>query len=347
LSITLSNPQANPLSVSLLNKLNMHQIQEEIGIPKFQTQKKGDNHVIFTLSPLPAGYGTTIGNALRRVLVSSLPGSCITGIKIQGVTHEYTTIKGAKDSVLDITLNIKKLYIKKDTKDPVMLELNISKPGVVTAKDIKTPTGVEILNPELYITTIEGKNTKFKMELRAEKGVGYVPAAILRKQETDANMIVLDAVFTPVIKVRYDVENTRVGQMTNLDKLVLEIKTDGTITPEEALQFSSNIVTSYFGLFNKEGMLVESDFMSDFAQIAHKEQEQEKIKPAQESYTPIEILGFSPRTLNALINGGIGSIEQLSKCTESKLANLRGFGKKALTEVHEALEKKSLTLSGE
>lgn len=325
----------------------MHQIQEEIGIPKFKTQKQGDNHVIFTLSPLPAGYGTTIGNTLRRILVSSLPGSCITGIKIQGATHEYTTIKGVKDSILDITLNLKKLYIKKDTAEPAMLELNISKPGVVTAKDIKTPTGVEILNPELYITTIEGKSTKLKMELRAEKGVGYVPAATLKKKETDANMIILDAVFTPVVVVRYDVESTRVGQMTNLDKLILEIKTDGTISPEDALKFSSNIITSYFDLFNKEGMLVEGEFMSDFAQIVHKEQEQEKTKPLQESYTPIEILGFSPRTLNALINGGIGSIEQLSKCTESKLSNLRGFGKKALTEVHDALEKKSLTLSDE
>ena len=325
----------------------MHQIQEEIGIPKFKPQKKGDNHMVFTLGPLPPGYGMTVGNALRRVLLSSLPGAAITGVKIQGVTHEYSTIKGIKDSILDINLNIKQIYVQMENKQPAKLELNVSKPGVVTAKDIKCPTGVKILNPEQYITTIDGKKTKLKIELRAEKGVGYVPASQRIKQEKIANMIVLDAVYTPVVKVRYDVENTRVGKMTNLDKLVLEIKTDGTIVPEDALKFSSNILVSYFNLFNEEGVMVEQDFMSDFAKIAAKEQEQEKTKPVQESYTPIEILGFSPRTLNALINGGIGSIEQLSKCTESKLSNLRGFGKKALSEVQDALDKKGLTLAEE
>jgi DNA-directed RNA polymerase subunit alpha len=325
----------------------MHQIQEEIGIPKFKPTKKGDNHMVFSLGPLPPGYGMTVGNALRRVLISSLPGAAITGVKIQGVTHEYSTIKGVKDSILDINLNIKQLYVQMENKEPATLELNVSKPGVVTAKDIKCPTGVKILNPGQYITTIDGKTTKLKMELRAEKGVGYVPASKRMKEEKIAGMIVLDSVFTPVVKVRYDVENTRVGQMTNLDKLSLEIKTDGTITPEDSLKFSSNILTSYFNLFNEEGIMVEQDFMSDFAKIAAKEQEQEKAKPVQESYTPIEILGFSPRTLNALINGGIGSIEQLSKCTESKLSNLRGFGKKALTEVSDALDKKGLTLSEE
>ena len=325
----------------------MHQIQEEIGIPKFKPQKKGDNHMVFTLGPLPPGYGMTVGNALRRVLLSSLPGAAITGVKIQGVTHEYSTIKGVKDSILDINLNIKQLYVQMDNKEPATLELNVTKPGVVTAKDIKCPTGVKILNTDQYITTIDGKTTKLKIEFRAEKGVGYTPASLRIKEEKIAGMIVLDAVYSPVVKVRYDVENTRVGQMTNLDKLILEIKTDGTISPEDALRFSSNILTSYFNLFNEEGILVEQDFMSDFAKIAAKEQEQEKTKPAQESYTPIEILGFSPRTLNALINGGIGSIEQLSKCTESKLSNLRGFGKKALTEVSDALKKKGLALSEE
>lgn len=325
----------------------MHQIQEEIGIPKLKTQKKDANHIIFTLGPLPSGYGMTVGNALRRVLLSSLPGACVTGIKVQGASHEYSTIKGVKDSILDITLNLKQLYIKKETKEPSTIEINVSKKGVVKAKDIKTTSDVEILNPDLYITTLEGKNAKLKMELRVEKGVGYVPASQRIKNETDPSIIVLDSVFTPVVKVRYDVENTRVGQMTNLDKLMLEIQTDGSITPDDALKFSSNILVSYFNFFNEKGIMVEQDFMSDFAQIAAKEKEQEKAKPVQESYTPIEILGFSPRTLNALINGGIGSIEQLSKCTESKLSNLRGFGKKALTEVREALEKKGLELAEE
>jgi len=144
-----------------------------------------------------------------------------------------------------------------------------------------------------------------------------------------------------------EVEAARVGQMTNLDKLTLEIVTDGSITPENAVRFASNILQSYFNLFNQENVMVEESFMSDFKKIAEKEQAEEKNKPAQEAYTPIEILGFSPRTLNALINGGIGSVEQLAKCTESKLTNLRGFGKKALAEVQAALASKSMALSKE
>jgi len=324
----------------------MHIIQEEIGIPKIKTDVISPNHVIFIVSPLPTGYGVTLGNSLRRVLLSSIPGAAVTGVKITGVSHEYSTIKGAKDSVLDILLNLKMLDIKKTSKEPAKLKLHTSKAGKITAKDIECPADVEILNKDLYITTLE-KGAKLDMELRVEKGVGYVPAAQKQKEETDSNMIVVDAVYTPVKKVRYEVEAARVGQMTDLDKLTIEILTNGAISPEDALKFSSNILKSYFNLFNIENIMVEEEFMSDIQSIVQKEKEEESKKPTQESYTPIEILGFSPRTLNALINGGIGSIEQLTKCTENKLSNLRGFGKKALTEVATALEKKGLKLAEE
>jgi DNA-directed RNA polymerase subunit alpha len=326
----------------------MHQIQEEIGIPKIKTDRFDNTHVVFTMSPLPTGYGVTLGNALRRVLLSSLPGACVTGVKIDGVSHEYSTIKGVKESVLDITLNLKLLNLKKSTVEPstITLEFSSAKGGVVYAKDIVCSSDVEVLNKDLYIATVE-KGSKLKMEMRVEKGVGYVPAAQKQREETDAQMIVLDAVYSPVKKVRYDVEATRVGQMTNLDKLTLEIKTNGAISAEDALKFSSNLLQSYFNLFNTENVMVEEKYMSDIKSILEKEKQEELSKPVQESYTPIEILGFSPRTLNALINGGIGSIEQLSKCTESKLSNLRGFGKKALTEVKAALSKKGLSLAEE
>ena len=157
----------------------------------------------------------------------------------------------------------------------------------------------------------------------------------------------MDAVFTPIKKIRYDIEPMRVGQMTNLDKLTLEIKTNGSITPEDALKFASNILQSYFGLFNKEGLLVEQDFIATPQKILEHQEQTEQTKPVKESYTPIEILGFSPRTLNALINGGIGSIEQLSKCSQAKLSNLRGFGKKALNEVLNALAERNIQLSEE
>lgn len=289
----------------------------------------------------------TVGNSFRRVLLSSLPGASVTGIKIEGISHEYSTIKGVKESVLDLSLNLKLLHIKKTTKEPSTLTLHANKEGVIYAKDIKCPSDVEILNGDLYLTTIE-KGGKLNMELRVEKGVGYVPAHTRQKEEgIDPSMIILDGIFSPVKKVRYDVDATRVGQMTNLDKLTMEIVTNGSITPEDAVKFASNILQSYFSLFNQENVMVEADYMSDFKKIAEKEKAEEKNKPNQESYTPIEILGFSPRTLNALINGGIGSIEQLSKCTEGKLTNLRGFGKKALTEVKNALKTKNMTLSEE
>lgn len=324
----------------------MHQIQEDIGIPKIKTEKLGENHAVFVMGPLPTGYGVTLGNALRRVLLSSLPGACVTGVKMDGINHEYTTVKGIKESVLDINLNLKLLDLRKTTTGVSFITLETGKNGAIHAKDIKCPSEVEILNPDLYICTAE-KGTKLKIEMRVEKGVGYVPATVRQKDETDPNIILIDAIYTPVKKVRYDVEATRVGQTTNLDKLILEIETNGTISPEDALKFGSNLLQSYFNLFNADNVMVEADYMSDIKSILEKEKEQQSNKPAQESYTPIEILGFSPRTLNALINGGIGSIEQLSKCTESKLANLRGFGKKALTEVKSALDKKSLKLTEE
>lgn len=324
----------------------MHQIQEDIGIPKIKTEKAGENHAIFTMGPLPTGYGVTLGNALRRVLLSSLPGACVTGIKIDGVNHEYTTVKGVKESVLDIGLNLKMLDLRKTTTGISFITLETNKSGAIHAKDIKCPSEVEILNPNLHICTAE-KGTKLKIEMRVEKGVGYIPATVRQKDETDPSIILIDAIYTPVKKVRYDVEATRVGQMTNLDKLILEIETNGAISPEDALKFGSNLLQSYFNLFNIDNVMIETDYMSDIKSILEKEKEQQSNKPAQESYTPIEILGFSPRTLNALINGGIGSIEQLSKCTESKLANLRGFGKKALTEVKSALDKKNLKLTEE
>ena len=323
----------------------MHIIQEEIGLPKITESKMGDFHSTFMVSPLPAGYGTTLGNGLRRVLLSSLPGAAVTGIKVKGVTHEYTVVKGAKDSILDIMLNLKQLAVSKETKETSIVHLKVKKGGVVTAADIDVPSDITIHNPDLYITTLEEKNAGLDMEIRIEKGIGYRPAQIGQKTDNDAEMIEIDAVFTPVQKIHYSVEAVRVGQRTDLDKMTLEVKTNGSILPKDAMRFAANVLESYFNIFNRDQKAVEPEFMSDFEKIAAKAQEEESSKPRQESYTPIEILGLSPRTLNSLINGDIGSIEQLTKCTHSKLSNLRGFGKKALTEVEDALEKRGLTLT--
>lgn len=321
----------------------MHIIQEEIGVPKVSSESLGDFHSVFTVGPFPNGYGVTLGNGLRRVLLSSLPGAAVTGVKIKGVTHEYTVPKGAKDSVLDMMLNLKQLALSMEGAGPMMLSLKAKKVGVVTAADIEVPTGVTIHNPELEITTLE-KGGALEMEIRIEKGVGYRPVVLGKKESGDAELIEIDAVFSPLKRIHYTVENIRVGQRTDLDKLSLEIQTNGSLKPEEALRFASELLSSYFTIFTKDQTPVEPDFMSDFDKIAARAQADGEAKPKQESYTPIEILSLSPRTLNALINGGIGSIEQLTKCTESKLSNLRGFGKKALNEVAAALEKRGLSL---
>lgn len=323
----------------------MHIIQEEIGLPKISEKSMGDFHSMFSISPLPQGYGTTLGNALRRVLLSTLPGAAVTGVKIKGITHEYTTIKGVSDSVLEIILNLKQLALSMDQNEAVTLKLSVKKPGVVTADMIETPSGVTIHNPELYLTQVE-KGGALEMEIIVEKSVGYRASVIGKK--TEAGLIQVDAVFSPLTRIHYAVEDTRVGQRTDLDKLNLEIKTNGSLTPDQAMKFAASVLESYFGIFNRENDQVEPEFLSDFEKIAAKAKaEEESSKPKQESYTPVEILGLSPRTLNSLINGDIGSIEQLVKCTESKLSNLRGFGKKALTEVADALEKRGLALSEE
>ncbi len=322
----------------------MHLIQEEIGLPKITKEEVSENVTIFHVSPLPQGYGTTLGNALRRVLLSSLPGAAITGVKVKGKNYEYATIEGATDSILDMLLNMKQLQINKTSKEPSTVKLVAKKQGAITAKNIELPSDITILNPDAVITTLE-KSKSVEMELLIEKSVGYKRAKQKMEEETLADWIWVDAFFSPVKKVRFEVEAARVGEKTDLDKLTLEVETNGSISPDDAMKFSANLLQSYFNLFNQENVEIEAEFLSDVESISKKQMEEEASKPKKESYTPIEILGLSPRTLNALINGEIGSIEQLTKCTESKLTNLRGFGKKALTEVAEALEPRGLTLA--
>ena len=323
----------------------MHIIQEEIGLPKIKTESINKNCANFIISPLPSGYGMTLGNAFRRVLLSSLPGAAVTAVKIEGATHEYATMPGVQDSVLDIILNLKLLKIKKHSKESEVIKLSVKKEGDVFAKDIEHSSDIEILNPDLKITSITKKSAKLNIEMTVEKGVGYVPASLRKSANKDIDLILIDAIYSPVTKVRYDVGSTRVGQMTDLDKLTIEVETNSSISPEDALKFSADVLKSYFEFFLIEGEEVEADFRSDIQKIKEKEIQEEEEESKKETYTPIEILNFSPRTLNALINGGIGSIEQLVKCTPSKLTNLRGFGKKAMTEVAEALGKKDLQLT--
>lgn len=324
----------------------MHIIQEEIGLPVFQAQQKGDRHAVFTISPLPPGYALTLGNALRRALLSSLPGAAATAVRIRGVQHEYTTVKGVRESMVDMVLNIKQLQFKKHGKEPEIVTLQVKNPGVVTAKDLTVSSDIEVLNPDLVICTVE-KGGAIDLEITVEKGVGYEPAVERNKKHHEPGLIHVDAAFSPVMKVRYEVEAARVGQRTNLEKLVLDIETNGSLTPEDAVQFASQLLTSYFGYFSNPQKTVEAEFMADFSRTGAVVSEEVSATPVKESYTPIEILNLSPRTLNALINAGVGSIEQLTKCTEAMLSNFRGFGAKALDEVKATLASRGLALSAE
>jgi DNA-directed RNA polymerase subunit alpha len=326
----------------------MHIIQEEIGLPSYSVtpMKKGDDtHAVIAIGPLPPGYGMTLGNALRRVLLSSLPGAAATAMRIKGVQHEYTTIKGVRETVVDIALNLKELRLRKHSKDPEVVTLEAKGPKTVLAKDLQVSSDIEVLNPDLELFTLE-KGASIDMQITVEKGVGYWPAAERNKKHNEPSLIHIDAVFSPVLKVRFEVTDARVGQRTDLERLMLDVFTNGSLTAEEAVQFAAQVLRSYFDYFCKAEKLVEGEFIADFTRAGARVTEEE-VAPVKESYTPIEILNFSPRTLNALINAGVGSIEQLTKCTESQLTNFRGFGAKALDEVKATLQERGLKLADE
>jgi DNA-directed RNA polymerase subunit alpha len=327
----------------------MHIIQEEIGLPTFSVTPvtRGDPmRAVFTIGPLPPGYGMTLGNALRRTLLSSLPGAAVLSMRIHGAQHEYTTIRGVQETVVDIGLNLKRLRMRKHSKDLEVITLQAKGPRTVTGGDLKVSSDIEVLNKDLPLLTLE-KGGSIDMQITVGKGVGYVPAAERNKKQNEPGLIHIDAVFSPVEKVRFSVEAARVGQRTDLEKLVLDVQTNGSLTAEEAVQFASQLLKGYFEYFSSTEKVVESEFIADFSRAGPQIGEPGVDLAVKESYTPIEILNFSPRTLNALINAGVGSIEQLTKCTEAALSNFRGFGAKALEEVKQTLAERGLKLADE
>lgn len=325
----------------------MHILHNSIGVPKITQQDINQTTSVFNISPLPRGYGVTLGNSLRRVALSSIPGTRVTGIKVKGVSHEYSTLPGIKDSIIDIMLNLKGLII--DTKEvkPQWLKLSKNKAGKVIASDIKLPAGIEIKNSDMYITEIDQDKLELDIDIRIEKNVGYLSIEELKQREDDVNVLLIDANFSPVVNVKYEVSNTRVADNTNLDSLEITVSTNGVISPVDALKFSGDMLTSYFSLFNEDALQVEWNFIGNVKDLISKEKEEVKEELEKETYTPIEIMWLSPRTLNALINGNILSIEQLTKCTETKLSSIKGFGKKAMTEIRSALSERGLKLLGD
>lgn len=280
----------------------------------------------FTIEPLHTGYGMTLGNSLRRVLLSSIAGAAPVAFRIEGATHEFTTVPGVKEDVVDIMLNLKAVRFRAHTDEPVEIRLEKKGAGAVTAADIKTTADVEVVNPDAHIATIDDPKGSVMMDIVVESGRGYRTIDESSEQRIHSDMIALDAVFTPVQRVRYKVENTRVGQMTNLDKLALTVDTDGSLTPRQAFEEAAAI------LVNQYTALAGSTTVQAAPAIGQDDEDN-----TSELNTPIEDLNLSARTANALVNNDIRTVHDLVTLTEADLRELKGFGSKALDEVKDKL----------
>jgi len=289
----------------------------------------------FIAEPFEKGYGITLGNSLRRVLLSSIEGAAVTNVKIEGVMHEFSTIPGVLEDVPQIILNIKNLVIKMHTKNPKIITIKKEEKGEVTAKDIITDETIEIVNPDLHIATLT-KDTKFYVEMEVGKGRGYVPAERNKKEDQPIGVIPVDSIFSPVKRVNFEVENTRVGQMTDYDKLILEIWTNGAITPKEALLHAAHILQRHLDIFLTLGELPEEEEVPEEQPV--DEELMEKLN------MPISELELSVRSENCLKKANIKTIGDLVKCTEQDLLKYRNFGKKSLAEIQGILKSMGLSL---
>lgn len=299
----------------------------DIQLPSLKTIKEDGDRASFAIEPLYSGYGMTLGNSLRRVILSSLGGAAVTAVKIDNVAHEFSTINGIKEDVVEIILNLKKLRFKVYSDEPQFLVLTKKGKGSVTAADIKTNSDIEIVNKDLHIATIDNDKAQIGMEIKVEKGRGYIPVESREHEKLEVGMIAIDALYSPVKRVRYNVENTRVGQATDLDRLVIEVETDGSISPVDAVTQAAEILVSHFSVVAGQtapAISVDSEDVED-----SNESNAAKIM--------IEEVNFSPRTTNALMNNDIRTMKDLLRLSDTELKELKGFGAKAYDEVREKI----------
>lgn len=296
-----------------------------------EIQDLSDNVATFVVKPLEPGYGNTLGNSLRRVLLSSINGAAIVAFKIDGVSHEFTSIEGVKEDVVDIMLNLKNIKFKAHTDSPVELRLEKTGAGIITAKDIEANAEMEVVNPDQIIATIDDDKTKFAMDIVVESGHGYKTIEEASEDRIHSDMIAVDAIFTPVLRVRYKVDNTRVGQVSNLDRLDLTIETDGSLSPREAFEQASAI------LANQYTALAGSTTIEAAPALGEEAKDE-----ASELHTSIEDLNLTARTTNALVNNDIRTVHDLVNLTEQDLRELKGFGSKALDEVKDKIAELNL-----
>jgi len=293
---------------------------------------------IYEIEGLYPGYGHTLGNSLRRIILSSMPGFAITSLKIDGVSHEFSTMEGVKEDVINIILNLKKVHFRVVGDEPQIISLKVKGPKEVTAKDLETGSQVEIVNPDQYIVSVTDKNTTFSAEITLEKGLGYIPKEALHKDKVEIGSIALDAIFTPIRKVSYEVENMRVGNRTDFNKLRLHVETDGTITPREALEKSIEIMVhqlkSIIGFKEEEERSESSSEESD----KEDEEREEVLK------TKVEDLNLSVRTQKALAGASIRTVGGLSRKKEEDLSEISGLGEKGIDEIKKALSNLGIEL---
>ena len=308
----------------------------EIEKPRIETVEINENGTYgkFVVEPLERGYGTTLGNSLRRILLSSLPGAAATSIKIEGVLHEFSTVPGVVEDTTEIILNLKRLSLKIHSDEEKTLTIDAEGPGVVTAGDIRTDSDVDVLNPDLHIATL-AEGAKLFMEIAANRGRGYVPADRNKKEEMEIGVIPIDSIYTPIERVNYSVENTRVGQVTNYDKLTLEVWTDGSIRPDEAVSLGAKILTEHLMLF--VGL---TDKVRD-TEIMIEKEDDKKEKVLEMT---IEELELSVRSYNCLKRAGINTVQELCSKTEEEMMKVRNLGRKSLEEVQEKLADLGLSL---
>lgn len=301
-------------------------------VPNFKTISKGEkkDYGEFVLSPLEQGYGHTLGNALRRVLLTSLPGAAITQVKIKGVRHQFTTLSGLKEDIIEFCLNLKQVRVKiKRGEGPFKITLDCHGPGEVRAGEIKTPPEIEIVNKDLILGHLSNKKSSLKVEMEVERGFGY---QLAQKEKRKIGLIPLSATFTPVVRVAYEVKATRVGRRTDLDKLILRIWTDGTIKPSLALEGAAKVLVSHFR------QIYEPVF-------EEKKEKKEKGIPSEVKRLSIEEIGLPVRVANALLKSGFKTIGGLSQTKKEEILKVKNFGEKSLKILERRLKKKGVELS--
>jgi len=286
-----------------------------------------DNRSQFSLKPLEPGFGYTLGNSLRRTLLSSIPGAAITSVRFEGVLHEFTTIDGVKEDVTEILLNLKNLVVSSEHDEPVTLYLRKSGAGAVTGADIAPPAGVEVHNADLHIATLNSK-AKFEVELTVERGRGYVPAALNKSYDAEIGQIPVDSIYSPVLKVTYKVERTRVAQRTDFDELILDVETKSSITPRDAVASAGSTLVELFSL---------AKGLNEFAEGIEIGPSDSDDALEEDYNQPIEELNLTQRSYNCLKREGIHTVGELTARSEADLMDIRNFGQKSITEVKEKL----------